>query len=121
LRGGLLISHLVGLDMRAECSVPDRGRVDVVVFGIEQVETNSVASKTIRAPETNIDTERFPTIDNGWPERHTINAARREEELPQERVERAYKPRMQECAFQADSMAPDYEFLDRGVRKGEDG
>lgn len=81
LRGSLVVSCLVGLDMCPQSGVPDRSWIDLVIFGIEEIESDPIASERICTPQTNVHTERLPAIDDARTKDDTFNSTGRKEKL----------------------------------------
>jgi len=117
LRGSLLVSSLVTLDMHAQSGVPNGRWIDLAIFRVEEVKSDPIAPECIYTSQTNVHTERLPAVDNGRTKKDTFNSTGREEKLAQEPIERSDKPRVAERAIQTQSVASGDEFLYRRVRK----
>jgi hypothetical protein len=107
--------------MGAKSNVPDRVRIDLVIFRIKEVESSPGASECIRTSQSNIHTECLPAVNDGRTNVNTFNSAGREEKVAQKCIERSDKPGMAERAGQTERMTTRDEFFDRRVCKRQDG
>ena len=112
-----LIREPIARDMVAQRLHSDCSRVDPVVRGVKEVETWCFAGECELAAQSDIDTERVPTVDHDGFDIDTVYAARRKQEVPQKSIERADKVRETQNHIQRVLTATLREFVNRGIRE----
>jgi hypothetical protein len=114
----LLVHPLILRHVIPKCLDPDTIRVDPPSLRIKQVEAHSGAGERTAPLKPNVHSQRSPAIDDIWAHITAGDAARKNHEVPDKRIEGANVVRVTEDPLERDVGAPARELFQCSIGEG---